>query len=329
MKKILKNKSILIAMSLLTMTISFWTFSFNTRASNNLDYIRDYTITVDPYFTDGSMEITYDITWEVLDSESEGPLEWVKIGIANASVEEIKPLTDNIKKCSYYDNNGEYVRVDFKDSYEAGEVVHFSFKIRQHRLYTANSEHRIYSFTPGWFNEIEIGQINVYWSKEKIYNYSGSTNLNVLADSEEYYHFSADNLAEGQKINVIMTYEASSFEVEDNGVLTYAANKFYYPLIIILVVILFLIFTIFNKSKLTKTDLYDSTSGMGSIHNSHHMYIHSSSGHGGGHGGGGSGCACACACACAGGGRAGCSKKDFYGTKLETNKMRQIICEKN
>ena len=26
---------------------------------------------------------------------------------------------------------------------------------------------------------------------------------------------------------------------------------------------------------------------------------------------GGGGCACACACACAGGGRAGCSRKDF------------------
>ena len=29
---------------------------------------------------------------------------------------------------------------------------------------------------------------------------------------------------------------------------------------------------------------------------------------------------CACACACAGGGRAGCSKKDFYGTNLKMNK---------
>ncbi len=33
-------------------------------------------------------------------------------------------------------------------------------------------------------------------------------------------------------------------------------------------------------------------------------------------------CACACACACAGGGRAGCTKKDFYGTKLTTLKIR-------
>ena len=30
------------------------------------------------------------------------------------------------------------------------------------------------------------------------------------------------------------------------------------------------------------------------------------------HHSGGGGCACACACACAGGGRAGCSRKDFY-----------------
>ena len=51
-------------------------------------------------------------------------------------------------------------------------------------------------------------------------------------------------------------------------------------------------------------------------------------GHGGGyhhfHGGGG-GCACACACACAGGGRAGCSKKDFYGTKVSSKRLRKVL----
>ena len=30
-----------------------------------------------------------------------------------------------------------------------------------------------------------------------------------------------------------------------------------------------------------------------------------------------SGSSCECACACAGGGRAGCAKKDFYGTNLK------------
>ena len=36
-------------------------------------------------------------------------------------------------------------------------------------------------------------------------------------------------------------------------------------------------------------------------------------------------CACACACACAGGGRAGCSKKDFYNTGL---KLKQLELKK-
>jgi hypothetical protein len=38
-----------------------------------------------------------------------------------------------------------------------------------------------------------------------------------------------------------------------------------------------------------------------------------------------SSCACACACACAGGGRAGCSLKDFYGTNLQTKDLKQVI----
>ena len=36
----------------------------------------------------------------------------------------------------------------------------------------------------------------------------------------------------------------------------------------------------------------------------------------------GRGFSCACACACAGGGRAGCSTKDFYKTNLQINKFK-------
>ena len=38
---------------------------------------------------------------------------------------------------------------------------------------------------------------------------------------------------------------------------------------------------------------------------------------------GGGGCACACACACAGGGRAGCSMKDFYHTNIRTEDLKE------
>ena len=45
---------------------------------------------------DGSLDIQYHIEWEVLDSTSEGPLNWVKIGIPNAYVEDMKALSDSI-----------------------------------------------------------------------------------------------------------------------------------------------------------------------------------------------------------------------------------------
>ena len=44
--------------------------------------------------------------------------------------------------------------------------------------------------------------------------------------------------------------------------------------------------------------------------------------HGGGSGGS---CACACACACAGGGRAGCSRKDFYDKKLKIEQIKKVF----
>ncbi len=39
-------------------------------------------------------------------------------------------------------------------------------------------------------------------------------------------------------------------------------------------------------------------------------------------------CACACACACAGGGRAGCSTKDFYNTNLKLSQLKRRIEKK-
>ena len=44
----------------------------------------------------------YDITWKVLDSDTDGPLEWVKIGIPNSNVEEIEGYSSNIENIRYY-----------------------------------------------------------------------------------------------------------------------------------------------------------------------------------------------------------------------------------
>ena len=65
-----------------------------------LDEIQDEKIYIETR-EDGSLDIRYDIKWRVLDSTSEGPLNWVKIGIPNAYVEDMQALSDSIEKISY------------------------------------------------------------------------------------------------------------------------------------------------------------------------------------------------------------------------------------
>ena len=84
--------------------------------AKDLDQIRDYEITVDVN-KDGTLNMLYHIEWEVLDSTSEEPLTWVKIGIPNNKYVSMKKLTSNIKKIGYYSDSGSYARIDFDKSY--------------------------------------------------------------------------------------------------------------------------------------------------------------------------------------------------------------------
>ena len=94
-----------------------------------LDYILNYDIEVNP-LQDGSLDMTYHIKWKVLDDTSEGPLEWVKIGVANKYVDRITSLSDTIDSVYYYSDDGAYIRVDFKKNYYKDEIVDFSFSFR-------------------------------------------------------------------------------------------------------------------------------------------------------------------------------------------------------
>ena len=133
--------------------------------SDALDEIEDYEIRIKPA-SDGSLYMTYHIAWKVLDDESEGALTWVKIGIPNEYVEDVRPLSDSVKSAKYksYDG-GDYVRVDLDRKYYAGEVVDIDFSIHQHHMYEMAGEGRTYEFTPGWFDEIAVDRLAVYWDK--------------------------------------------------------------------------------------------------------------------------------------------------------------------
>ena len=275
----------------------------------DLDEIEEYEIEVEPDFTDGSMYLTYHLKWRVLDSDSEGPLEWVKIGIPNENVEEITALSDNIDEIGYMSGSGTYVRIDFDRAYYAGELVDFSFSTHQHRLYELNqsSMQRTYSFTPGWFDECKVDQIVIKWSDEAVLQLMPAAEHNLL--NEQYVITSS--LDKGERLKVTAIYNDYSFEGQDNTTIDHSVDsELIIAIFLVIIPIILIIVLIVRRKHLSKNDYYTSHSGMGAVH--YHNTTHRSGGYGGG------GCACACACACAGGGRAGCSKKDFYGIKIES-----------
>ena len=141
----------------------------NLSFAKDLDRINEYNITVDPR-KNGTLDMVYAIKWEVLDSDSEGPLEWVKIGIPNSHVDSIKAISNNIKSAKYYEDNGSYVRIDFKDKYYKGNVVEFSFSLHQDYMYELKNEKCVFEFIPGWFDDIKVKKINVFWNNENVYS---------------------------------------------------------------------------------------------------------------------------------------------------------------
>lgn len=274
--------------------------------ADDLDFIEEYVIEVEPDFTDGSMYMTYYFKWLVLDSESEGPLEWVKIGIPNQHAEEITALSENIEEIDYFSDDGDYVRIDFDRAYYEGEVVEFSFSVHQHQLYELNDTQtkRNYIFVPGWFDECEVEEIIIKWSAEDMSNFVTDEGYE-LVDGE---YVVTSSLSRGEKISVTAQYEDDVFEQQDETFVDHSVEAgVLIALALIIVPIIIIAVLSARRDKISPNDYYDAHSGMGSA-----RYHHTP--RGGGRVGGG-GCACACACACAGGGRAGCSKKDFYGTK--------------
>ena len=109
------KKILLIAM------IAFCAVAFAGKA---LDEIQSYEIWVEPR-EDATLDMRYKISWKVLDSTTEGPLTWVKVGVPNGHLDTINPLSGNIRKARYYEEHGQYIRLDLDRAYKAGETVTF------------------------------------------------------------------------------------------------------------------------------------------------------------------------------------------------------------
>lgn len=318
----MKNRKIIFTFIVFLLFIIF----SNICMAKDLDKIDKYHIAVDPR-NDGSLDMTYYFEWRVLDSESEGPLEWVEIGIPNSNVDAIKAISSNIKSAKYYKNGGDYIRIDFKKPYYAGEVISFTFSFHQECMYDINGESAEYKFIPGWFNNIDVEEIMVLWKATDVKSASSKK-----IDSDNYYVWK-DSLKKGKKMKVEVNYSrySKNFDVEkqigsaniSNNYNNNSSVKLENVLIIIFVVITIFIYCMFLPTG------YRSHRGYGYGYNDYdddYYYRRSKSSY---HS---SSCACvsscACACACAGGGRAGCSKKDFYGVTIRTKKLNKVMNEK-
>lgn len=307
-----------------------------------LDIIENYSIFVHPT-EEGNLEMRYKITWRVLDSTEEGPLEWVRIGVPNKYVSNLQALSTAISKVSFDNSNGACIRIDLKKSYEAGETVMLEFSFLQTHIYTLKDNMVEYRFIPGWFEDIQVKELMVYWDKRNVIYHNSN-------QADDTYYIWKDSLDYGESIQVDLKYEQESFKnlSKDN---TYSDDDGDMTWLVILIVI-FIIFSIFLVimivSAIRDDGYYTHRGFSGRIHFWHWSWWHTlthrgvdrhgekikdprikNNGSGSVHGG--SSCACACACACAGGGRAGCSRKDFYQSELEINKIIKkldvVLCE--
>jgi hypothetical protein len=295
-----RTRSILAAL----LFISVLLLSVTAQAATPLDEIESYVVTVDMR-QDGTMDIRYDITWRVLNDTQEGPLTWVKIGIPNRHVDDMQSLSPTISDICYLDDGGSYVRADLDRAYHTGEVVSFSFSIHQTNMYMLNGDNETcsYYFVPGWFEETAVDSLKVRWKQDNV----ASSNA---TGSQDGYLTWESSLAPGERLDVNVSYPYGVFDTSQN-----TQGKEGSPLFQeIAFPILFIALAIYSTIKRYKGGF---GSGTHTTTGYHHSCACASS------------CACACACACAGGGRAGCSAKNFYGANIQLNKLREKLQQNN
>ena len=379
-----------------------------------LDEILNYSIRVDVN-EDATLHMIYHIDWKVLDSDSEGPLEWVKIGIPNSHYSSLEGRSSAVRRISGMSESGEtYARIDLDRAYYAGEVAQIEFELTQDYMYQVDmlSEgETVYRFTPGWFDDIRVDEMTVQWSADKVLSHEPDSTV------EGGYLTWTKPLSKGEKYRITVTYpnDAYAFDTSkeilsgterSGGSTGGGIGSFLGGILALLFItapitlpILFVVLRYKKSANLsggekkitrTKVEYYPVCQGCGAARpeganncaycgrsfikseevveekdipaeekdlrrkttDGLYRYSHdpntyirvnvinvprprpviSSSSHSS-HSSGSSrssscfhsSCACACACACAGGGRAGCTTKDFYNTDL---KLRQLELKK-
>ena len=282
------------------------------------DVIHQYNVTVQP-LEDGSLDISYYLEWEALDTSEE--LTWVEIGMANEHFSVYpKSVSSNV---NIYSKNteGDYVtlRLDFNRAYLGGDVIVFSFKVNQKDMLCKNETGYFYEFVPGWFNAIRVERFEFVWLMDGSRDYVQRGSLDYGEYKKMTVQYGMNDFAGCE------TVKHRSFK--DDGAYNELKEKKVGILImcclgaaVLIVVEVYIVdsYVSYGRGRgfLTGHGYHVHTYGR-----SNPYYIRARDKYNATHasrsGGRSGGCACACACACAGGGRAGCSQKDTYQVRKE------------
>ena len=278
-----------------------------------LDKIHSYEITVKPN-DDGTLNMTYYLKWEVLEDGDEG-LSWIVVGVANRYVSNIEALTNNIHDIYYTSTDGAQLHLDLDRTYHKGEVLELKFSFKQSRIFSLNGDNVEYAFIPGWFDEIKVERIRVYWKADNV--------LHADTETVDGWLLWKASLDYGESIECKVKYSRDAFRnlnpQEDYSDNTLTKTDYYFIFIFLGILVAIIIVV-----AIVTYDPYSGTRGFsGRISWYHYRFgrrygfrrngevISKPKTVSSGSGTTGRSCACACACACAGGGRAGCSRKDF------------------
>ena len=310
-----------------------------------LDEILDYE--VDAYVNDdATVTLTYSGLWEVLDSDSEGPLTWVKVGVPNIHCRNFTPLTGNIDSVSYYSDGGSFARVDLDDEYYEGETVFFSFSLVQDYIYQVNKledGYTVYEFTPGWFDDVPVDHMTLRWSADKAYSWDPSCLVKDGALTYEKY-----DMAPGETFTIQVTYPNEAYAFDMSKTIEKGAEDeeedFFIGLVATIILVMIPIFAIRGLVSLIHKAAYKAGAGFGNgqktkITRTKIVYFESCPGCGAVRQEGQTECSF-CKHSLikseeiieekeaerfkAGGGRAGCSTKYFYKTNFRTKYLNSM-----
>ena len=176
-------------------------------ASGDLDEIINYEITA-VVNDDATVRLNYHIDWKVLDSDSDGPLSWVKIGIPNKHCSDIKALSGNIKDIGYLSDSGSYVKITFDRNYYKDEIVSFDFALTQDYIYEMNlltDGETVYQFTPGWFDEINVDSLVIHWKGDN------TISVTPAAIMDGGYYTWETSLPKGAQFQISVTYPNDAY----------------------------------------------------------------------------------------------------------------------